>query len=374
MTDYATAIAHPQQFLGDAELQSAQVALKPLGMPLNWCGANAVVFQLHRNGMIWAVRCFTRSLRDQRERYEEASAYIPKTLRNSILVDFTYIVQGILVLGEWYPIVKMEWASGETLDEAIDDHVSAGNHQALLQLSNAWREVVAELRAHQVAHGDLQHANIIVNGTQIKLVDYDGIYVPPLGGQQSLELGLAHYQHPGRTGNDFDENLDNFSALVIYLSLRALAFDPSLWHRYHVEKRLILAEQDYRAPQQSTVFRELQRSTDPEVRRLTDVLKNACTGSAHALPPLESLVQANSSVSIPRPGRMQRRTEAPLPEWARPAGTASQPSATTRKTSEKRPDYTRLTPHPQPRQRPSSTALPDWMQENRQTKAGKKRK
>ena len=44
------------------------------------------------------------------------------------------------------------------------------------------------MREHVIAHGDLQHGNIIVqdDGT-IRLVDYDGCYVPELAGLKSNE-------------------------------------------------------------------------------------------------------------------------------------------------------------------------------------------
>ena len=65
------------------------------------------------------------------------------------------------------------------------------------------------------------------------LVDYDCLAVPALMGQTNLEVGLPAYQHPGRAaGTTLFPGLDNFSALVIYVALRALAAEPSLWDTF----------------------------------------------------------------------------------------------------------------------------------------------
>src|SRR5437667_53761 len=85
-----------------------------------------------------------------------------------------------------------------------------------------WVTLVRHLEAAQVAHGDLQHGNILVRGGSIQLVDYDGMWVPALRGRKATELGHRAYQHPERSEQDYGQEIDRFSALVIYLSLPAL--------------------------------------------------------------------------------------------------------------------------------------------------------
>src|SRR2546430_4647189 len=55
----------------------------------------------------------------------------------------------------------------------------------------------------QVAHGDLQHGNILVRGGSIQLVDYDGMWVPALKGRHATEIGHRAYQHPERSEQDY---------------------------------------------------------------------------------------------------------------------------------------------------------------------------
>jgi len=52
----------------------------------------------------------------------------------------------------------------------------------LQQLAERFRTMVSRLKEAGIAHGDLQHGNILVIDDDYKLVDYDGIYVPSLNG------------------------------------------------------------------------------------------------------------------------------------------------------------------------------------------------
>ncbi len=131
------------------------------------------------------------------------------------------------VKGVWYPILKMEWINGESLSTYIEKNLT--NPAAIQSLSQKFIELAKNLEQNSIAHGDLQHGNIIVVGEEIKLVDYDGMYVPGLDGMLSNEIGHPNYQHPIRSEKDFGPYLDRFSEWIIYLSLKAISLDPSLW-------------------------------------------------------------------------------------------------------------------------------------------------
>src|SRR5204863_3447178 len=88
------------------------------------------------------------------------------------------------------------------------------------------------LRKNNIAHGDLQHGNVLIARGDFKLIDYDGMFVPALAGRASHEVGHRNYQHPGRTESDFGIQLDNFSGWMIYLTLVALSIEPGLWSRF----------------------------------------------------------------------------------------------------------------------------------------------
>src|SRR5438034_6443476 len=64
----------------------------------------------------------------------------------------------------------MQWADGDLLHSHIEKHL---RYPASLEALRAkWVTLVRHLEAAQVAHGDLQHGNILVRGGSIQLVDY----------------------------------------------------------------------------------------------------------------------------------------------------------------------------------------------------------
>jgi serine/threonine protein kinase len=191
------------------------------------------------------------------------------------MVEFDYLNQGIRLRGDWYPIVKMEWAEGRPLHEYISEHKL--HTETLLLLLEEFKAVISQLRQNNIAHGDLQHANIIIDKCgMIRFVDYDGMYVPAFSGETSPELGHPNFQHPGRCPSNYDVSLDVFSSFVICLSIRAVAVDPSLWNRFHTGENLLFNASDFRNPMQSSLFRLLKTSPDSGVRRMIGALEEAC--------------------------------------------------------------------------------------------------
>ena len=270
--DFSEAVQNPRVAFGDAELQSGLPELNQMGIPKPRSGGFAVVFKLLCGSRNWAVKCFTRDFPDQQQRYAAISDYLNKK-RLPYTVGFRYLADGIRVRGQMYPVLKMEWVEGENLRDYVERHLS--QPQALRALANRWMNMISALRAASIAHGDLQDANVVIVHDDIRLIDYDGMFLPPLAGYGSHEVGARHYQHPLRTESDFDSYLDNFSAWVVYLSLLALAAQPDLWRRFGGEaERLILRQQDYQHPEKSTVLQALENSPDHQVRSVARVFKS----------------------------------------------------------------------------------------------------
>ncbi len=117
----------------------------------------------------------------------------------------------------------------------------------------------SDLRTAGIAHGDLQHGNILVlPDGQLRLVDYDGMFVPAMKGWRSNELGHRNYQHPARTAEHFGPELDNFAAWVIYSSLCAVVLESSIYKQLGGgDDCLLLRRGDFDNAGQSQVFRQL---------------------------------------------------------------------------------------------------------------------
>ncbi len=274
-TELAEALQNPHLTLGPEALARVEVDTDVLGLPRGVAGANAVVFKVVDEGRPVALKCFTRAQPDRDRRYQAigaalADADLPFVVATELIED------AVLVRGQRWPALRMTWASGQDLVSWVRDHIQ--DPAAVRRLAEAFASVVARLEAHGIAHGDLQHGNILV-GPQggITLVDYDGAYVPAIADLGPIEAGHASYQHPARSG-EWGDHLDRFSAWLIYTSLLVIAIEPDLWFQIPRagEDRLLLGEEDILDPDRSPALAVLRRSREPIVRPCASFLESLC--------------------------------------------------------------------------------------------------
>lgn len=289
-SDYQDAMQNPQVCFQEPELKTGEAATDMLGLPRVMSGNFASVYELRTTPGRWAIRCFVRQVPGQQGRYARLSQYL-NSLNVPYLVKFEYLLKGILVKGEWYPIVKMQWVEGSPLNTYLEENFT--NPQAMHKLASDFREMLKSMRELKIAHGDLQHGNIMVTPQgELRLVDYDGMYAPVFGRGRAPELGHANFQHPRRTADYYEEGLDNFSAIVLYTTFRALAVQPGLWDKFYQVDNLLLASSDYKAPLQSATFDALKNTNDPQVQQLAELLiKTSCAG-VEQVPEFEEVMKA----------------------------------------------------------------------------------
>lgn len=211
--EYRKAVLNPRICFSDPELQNGETVTNRHGLASVWTGQFACVFRVQTSSGERAVKCFTANISDHQDRYAHIHMHVDNIGSKMLpmLAEFQYQPNGIRVNGAWYPIVKMEWVKGDKLDEYVEKLVKASDTTKLNLLATQWFNLVTGLRQNKIAHGDLQHENIIVSNGCLRLVDYDGICVPSLQGRIGLETGHIHYQHPFRTIADFNLEIDNFS-------------------------------------------------------------------------------------------------------------------------------------------------------------------
>jgi serine/threonine protein kinase len=287
-SDYFEAVQNPRVAFTDAELKAGSVTLTPLGLPKPITGAFASVYQINCGSRRWAVRCFLRDFADQQKRYTAISEHL-RRINLPYTVGFEFQREGILVCGKRYPILKMEWVDGDSLSGYIAKHLHTP--KALSELAREWVEMLATLGAHGVAHGDLQHGNILVSNGRLRLIDYDGMYVPALQGMASHEEGHRNYQHPSRRSSDFNACIDNFSAWVVFLSLACVSIDPRLWQLLNGgDECLLFRREDFQQPNQSRAIDALERSGKAELAALAYRLKSLLPLPLSAIPSLDQNV------------------------------------------------------------------------------------
>ena len=132
--DYNEAIQNPTQCFADNDLRQGEAVTNAMGLPQPCSGNFADVYAMVSGQHKWAVKCFTRPIPGLRERYAEISKYLQK-LSLPFMVEFTFLDQGIMVCGQWYPILKMQWIEGYPLNQFVRDNLdkpAAGRpHEAL---------------------------------------------------------------------------------------------------------------------------------------------------------------------------------------------------------------------------------------------------
>jgi hypothetical protein len=311
LTEYHEAMQSPQRSLADPELQKAQIDKDRFGMPKPATGGNAVVYKAMGGQNAWAVRCFLRPISDHAERYAAISKHLQKS-PSAHSTEFVYLSDGLRIKGGSFPIVKMAWVQGQHLDRFVESILDQPRELAALR--EKFRTLVRDIERAKFAHGDLQHGNIMVTGKELLLIDYDGMWVPALIGRHATEIGHRAYQHPKRSMTDYGPHLDRFSALVIYLSLRALEIDRKLWETYYTGDNLLFVREDFNETGRSPVWGDLATLKNPEVTYLAGVLATMVGRPVKDLPRLEAVLSNSAGV---RPLELKAVARAPeKPKWS----------------------------------------------------------
>lgn len=293
---YVDALQDTQRCFSDPELVGCAIRTDRFGLPRPISGNFASVFTAETaSGRRLAVKCFTRDVPDQQARFREIEAAL-REVPARWTVEFRYVESGVLVRGRPYPVLVMEWIEARQLISWIEDRLRLGDRAALGRLADSFAELVAGLEAAGIAHGDLQHGNLLITARgDLKLIDYDGMYVPALRDRPATELGQPNYQHPRRAAGDYGPWLDRFSARVIHLSLTALAADPALWHRLHKPggEYLLLQKYDLEDLSASPSLQSLA-SVNAALRAQAMELTEMARKPLDAIPPLAQGAAASS--------------------------------------------------------------------------------
>ena len=306
---YVAAMYNSSRYITDPKLAGAQVERDGRNRPVAFSGSFSTVFKVRtKSGRKVAMRVFhpedggkIQTAGDLTRRYALLGKFMgqlrAKRQLPSEILDFALVERGMRINGEDVPIMKLPWISGRGLDNWIDTRLSQGRASAVKLLARNWRELMADLRYVGVAHGDLHHGNIKLESSgAMRLLDYDAMYAPPLKGMTSDEIGHPNFQHPAyhfpaRT-RPFDADMDNFSSIVIYLSLIAIADDPGLWKKYYREDNLIfVGDRDFVNPDASPLFKDLAASKSTTVRNLSRQLARYAKGKPSDVPSLRRAIE-----------------------------------------------------------------------------------
>ena len=169
-----------------------------------------------------------------------------------------------------------------------------------------WVRLCKRLREAEIAHADLQHGNVLLvpgetaNKLELRLIDYDGMWVPALAGKPSGEVGHPAYQHPARLqGRAYTADVDRFPHLVIGCALRAVAVGGKpLWDKFDNGDNLLFREADFADPSKSKVFRTLWAMDDPTITNLCALLAVSSRQPLKATPWLDDVLSGEKAEPV----------------------------------------------------------------------------
>lgn len=248
-------------------------------------GSYAVVFKALENSKEIAIRCFLGSDNDYVERYRKIDNYL-RDIDESWKVNIQFLDNEIKVDGRYYPVLKMDWVDGKLLDKFISDNLY--ENETLTKLQEELVKTSNSLEQNKIAHGDIQCGNIIVvelNGKpQVKLIDYDGLYIPDFIGEQEKERGRSEFQHPNRSFFGFNERMDRFSFWVLLCAIEALKFDKRLWEEttqggFNTLDNVLFVGSDFSNPNESKLFNRFHNLNQPSLNFYIDKIKLALNTS-----------------------------------------------------------------------------------------------
>lgn len=293
-TDYIDVVQHPALVFTHDQMKEARFDLDMYGIPDGCTGSNAVVFRAMLGPKTAALRCFISQAGLSRDRYLALARHVGDEARGARwMVPATWWDEAVKVKGRHWPIVEMEWVDGRPLDIYVG---SLCNTQptALHLLAARWREMLRDLASEEVAHGDLQHGNVLVDQTTVamRLVDLDSAWVPGMSGlSPPAESGHQAFRHPNRPdSNQWGPYMDTFAGLVVLVSLLALAHRPELWSKYNNGDNLLFTADDFIAVDATPLWADLRTIDDLEFADLLLLLKECCASDWQPPGTLEQLI------------------------------------------------------------------------------------
>lgn len=271
--------------------------------PEQYPGGFSIVFPFTNGRDKKALRIWHKEIPEIKKRTAQISSYLSQNTQLDYFIDYEYINNAIrFASGIKLDAVLMDWGDGLTLKDYIDKLIHSNTDSKtktdeIIELAKTFLELFSDLHKVHISHGDLQHGNILVTDSkEIKLIDYDSLYVPTMGNRISqVTAGLSGYQHPARSSSAYaTEKNDYFSELIIITSLIYISEDINVWDDLSVmddDYSLLFNAKDYRDFKNSIVFKRGISKTNSLKLLLEEVLIALDCADIESLSPIEDIIE-----------------------------------------------------------------------------------
>lgn len=239
-------------------------------------GGFSTVLRIILNGQDKAFRIILRRINQIEIQYR----IFKNTLESDTsgyFVDFDFYPNELNTGDNNYHCMIMDWVNGIDLKKYVAKNLSSPYR--IKDTAQKFLTMMTYLHGKGISHGDLHHGNIMVKPTgELVLIDYDGLYIPNMGQYKDVIKGKTAYQHPTlRNANSLkNSHLDYFSAIVIYLSLLAIAEKPELFKSQKIagnDEGFLFSPEELKNTN-AAIFRQLDNMS-LEVRKYKNLLIQA---------------------------------------------------------------------------------------------------
>jgi len=281
-------------------------------------GSHAAIFKVGINNDHFALRVFFNPSREEERRSTLISQRLSQ-LDNKCLVKSAFYNNGSSFGSNQVAFSLMSWVGGARLDSFISEMIATVPKDQLIivlrKIQTQIKGISEFLESNSIGHGDIQCGNIMVVGDcynlQLKLIDYDAMFVPEFAGHNSSEPGVLDFQHPSRVKSDFSSTMDRFSFWVMLAALEALIWDSSLWKStvhggFNNDSNLLFTRKDFQNPQASRLFHVLLNSGNAELIAMARKLISFSLGSFNLVP---AVSESGTIFNIPEPIPLVNRSE-----------------------------------------------------------------
>jgi len=274
--------------------------------PIKRSGNNSVIFKASMNGKFYALKCYTKEINNQAHYLSAVQKYI-EAIQSRLFIPFelheseVYVIKSENSYHGTYCVYLMPWVDGETLFDYVKTCCEESNTTALEEIFKEFQQIANWLLQQKFVHGDIAAENIMVTkDKKLVLVDYDNFLFEALKFTNGHSPFNADYQHPKRNPHVINLAADQFSILVLAISLRALQFKPELFFKYNNESGLIFTANTLREGDKSAVYKELKAIDDAYLQNLLHLLNISLHRQSIDVPLLETCIIDNDPSAYSR--------------------------------------------------------------------------
>jgi hypothetical protein len=253
----------------------------PLKFYVFGSGAYAAVFKGNFANKYYAIRCLYTADNEILNRIKLICDYL-QIVKPTWCVNCALLENEFLINGHSYPIIKMDWIEGLQINEFVKKNLN--NNYVLSEIQKQLVLLSNDLEHFQIGHGDIQSGNILIVGNsdkfELKLVDYDGMFVPQLSGKLSTEKGRSEFQHPKRENFHFNHLIDRFSIWVMITAIEAVKENKTLWLEvmqggFNTGDNFLFTINDFLNPNSSDLFKRIDSIDKPALKFYVANLRDA---------------------------------------------------------------------------------------------------